>query len=132
MNHALYQTASERITFEPNFLTVHQCGNEWVISIGPFGLIDLGLELCAIAQGHGTDANVYAHPDGVFHIEYEDGGLIFTEGSRFAVVPMTDADLLDFGLELISKGYMDISAGREALIFEQSYGGRVTFGEVAA
>jgi len=130
MSHTLYQSAKERITFEPNHLTVHQCGNEWVISIGPFGLIDLGLEICAIARGHGTDFDIYSHPDGVFHIEYSDGELVFNEGSRFAIVPMSDDALLDFGLELIELGHQDISAGREAVIFEQSYGGRVTWTEV--
>lgn len=129
---SLYITpGKERITYDSaeSWLTVHQCGNEWVISIGPFGLIDLGLELCNIGRGHGTDSGLYSHPDGVFHVGYDDGDLIFTEGTRFAVVPMADDDLIDFGLELISEGFGDLSAGREVLYFEERYGRRVTFGK---
>lgn len=132
MNTILYQSGKTRISYdvENSFLVVNQGAKEWVTLIGPVGLLEVGIELCQIARGNSTATEIYSHPDGVFHIEFLDQAVYFTEGDRNAVVSMSDEDLLDFGLTLIEYGHEQYMAMEDS--YEPRCGNRVTFSDAEA
>ncbi len=109
-NRVIHQENSLHISYESGNLTVWQGCEEFEISIGPVGLIEVGLKLCGIGRGTlvlTARDSIYRHIDGLFFINFHEqsGELEFVTYDDNSV--SVRLDLIEFGLKLIERGKRD-------------------------